>query len=453
MSTGNLVRDDSKPAEGEQAGGWGREIYALTERLFPLHRSITGDGVRRTLQIMGEYVPLSISEVPTGTPVFDWEIPKEWTVREAFISDSHGRHVVDLRNNNLHIVGYSMPIRATMPLQELLPHLHTLPDRPESIPYLNSYWKEYWGFCLSHNTKLGMASGDYDVVIDSSLEDGHLSYGEYLIPGDSSEEVLLFSHTCHPSLGNDNCSGLAVTTVLARLLASRSLRYSYRFLWAPSTIGSLAWLSRNPEATSRVRHGLVLTGFGDPGAFTYKQSRSGDALIDRVVPLVLDGFGPGSRIEPFSVYGYDERQFCSPGFNLAVGRLSRTPYGQYPQYHTSDDNLTFISPRQLGEALAVLVEIIDALECSERRYLNTSPYGEPRLGKRGLFRPIGGSGLSRLEEARLWALNLADGGHSVLDMAGRSRMDFGTLRTAIGELTACGLLREIADADASPSPP
>lgn len=452
MSTEHLVRDDSMTVDGEEGDGCGRAIYALIERLFPLHRSITGDGVRQTLRLMGEYVPLQMSEVPTGTAVFDWEIPKEWTVREAFISDSHGRRIVDLRNSNLHVVGYSTPVRATMPRHALEPHLHSRPDRPDSIPYLNSYWKEYWGFCLSHNTRLAMAEGDYQVVIDSSLEDGHLTYGEYLIPGESSEEVLLFSHTCHPSLCNDNCSGLAVTTLLARELASRSLRYSYRFLWAPSTIGSLAWLSRNAEAVGRIRHGLVLTGFGDPGAFTYKQTRSGDAQLDRIVPLVLDGFGPGSRVEPFSVYGYDERQFCSPGFNLAVGRLSRTPYGQYPQYHTSDDNLAFISPRQLGEAMAVLMEIIDAVECGERRYLNTSPYGEPRLGKRGLFRPIGGAGLSRLEEARLWALNLADGRHSVLDMAERSRMDFKTLRTAIGELAACGLLEEITEADPSLPP-
>lgn len=452
MSTEDLVRDDSAPAEVQEIATWGCEIYALVEQLLPLHRSITGDGVRQTLRLMGEYVPLRISEVPTGTPVFDWEIPKEWKVSEAYISDSCGRRIVDLRDNNLHLVGYSTPVRATMPLQELQTHLHTLPDRPDSIPYLNSYWKEYWGFCLSHNIKQAMAAGDYEVVIDSSLENGHLTYGEYLIPGKSSEEVLLFSHTCHPSLCNDNCSGLAVTTLLARALASRSLRYSCRFLWAPSTIGSLAWLSRNAEAVGRIRHGLVLTGFGDPGAFTYKRSRGGDARIDRVVPLVLDGFGPGSRIEPFSVYGYDERQFCSPGFNLAVGRLSRTPYGQYPEYHTSDDNLAFIRPRQLGESLAVLLEIIDALECSDQRYLNTSPYGEPRLGKRGLFRPIGGTALSRLEEARLWALNLADGSHSVLDMAERSRMDFRTLRTAIGELTACGLLQKIAEPDPSLPP-
>lgn len=428
---------------GDAATEPGRELYALIERLFPFHRSITGDAVRETLRLMGEYVPLRIVEIPTGTAVFDWEIPKEWTVRDAYISDSRGRRVVDIRDSNLHVVGYSVPVRAKMTLSALKEHLHTLPDRPDSIPYLNSYWKEYWGFCLAHNAMLALADGTYDVCIDSTLADGSLTYGEYLIPGQASDEVLLFSHTCHPSLGNDNCSGLAMTTLLARELASRSLRYSYRFLWAPSTIGSLAWLSRNAEAVARIRHGLVLTGFGDPGSFTYKRSRRGDAPIDRVVPLVLDRLAPGSRVEPFSVYGYDERQFCSPGFNLAIGRLSRTPYGQYPQYHTSDDNLAFVSPRQLDEALAVMVEIVDALEASGQRYLNTAPYGEPRLGKRGLFRPIGGTALSRLEEARLWVLNLADGSHSVLDMAERSHLDFPTLRTAIDELTACGLLRAV----------
>lgn len=422
----------------------GRELYALIERLYPIHRSITGDGVRETLRLMGECVPLRIVEIPTGTAVFDWEIPKEWRVRDAYISDGNGRRIVDFRDNNLHVVGYSVPVRAKMTLSALKEHLHTLPDRPDSIPYQNSYWKEYWGFCLAHNTMLALADGTYDVCIDSTLTDGSLTYGEYLIPGQTSDEVLLFSHTCHPSLCNDNCSGLAVTTLLARALSGRSLRYSYRFVWAPSTIGSLAWLSRNPEAIARIRHGLVLTGFGDAGSFTYKQSRN-DAPIDRIVPLVLRSHDEGARSIPFSIYGYDERQFCSPGFNLPVGRLSRTPFGEYPEYHTSADNLAFIAPARLADALAVLSDIVDAIECSGRRYLNLSPFGEPRLGKRGLFRPIGGTGLSRLEEARLWVLNLSDGGHQVLDIAERSRLDFATLRTAINELVGCDLLSEMAN--------
>jgi aminopeptidase-like protein len=432
-------------------------LYALVERLYPICRSITGDGVRQTLKILGEYVPLTILEVPTGTPVFDWEVPREWNIRDAYIQDASGRRVVDFNNSSLHVVSYSTPVRATLSLEELKPHLHTLPDHPSWIPYRTSYWKEYWGFCLAHQVLLQMQDTRYEVCIDSTLQDGHLTYAEYLVPGESEEEVLLFSHTCHPSMCNDNCSGLAVTTFLARRLSELSPRYSYRFIWAPGTIGSITWLRRNRDAVSRIRHGLVLTGLGDPGPFTYKRSRQGNAEIDRIVPHVVRCHDPRARIDDFSVYGYDERQFCSPGFNLPVGRLTRTPYGEYPEYHTSADDLNFIAPERLGEALAVLLQIVDAIEGADRRYVNTSPYGEPRLGKRGLFRPTGGAGLSHREEALLWLLNLSDGSHSVLDIAERSRLDFETLAAALADLVECGLLierlaRAIAEASTPTSP-
>ena len=333
-------------------------LYALVERLYPICRSITGEGVRQTLRILGEYVPLAIHEVSTGTPVFDWEVPKEWNIRDAYIKDASGRRVVDFNSSSLHVVSYSAPVRTTLSLDELKPHLHTLPDHPDWIPYRTSYWKEYWGFCLAHNVLLQMRDARYEVCIESTLQDGHLTYAEYLVPGKSEEEVLLFSHTCHPSMCNDNCSGLAVTTLLARRLGELSPRFSYRFVWAPGTIGSITWLSRNQDAVSRIRHGLVLTGFGDPGPFTYKRSRRGNAAIDRIVPHVILGHYPRARIDDFSVYGYDERQFCSPGFNLPVGRLTRTPYGEYPEYHTSADNLQFIAPERLGEALVILLQIV-----------------------------------------------------------------------------------------------
>jgi aminopeptidase-like protein len=416
------------------------DLYALVERLYPICRSITGEGVRQTLRILAEYVPLAVHEVPTGTPVFDWEVPREWNIRDAYIKDASGRRVIDFNSSSLHVVSYSTPVRATLSLDELKPHLHTLPDRPDWIPYRTSYWKEYWGFCLPHNVLLQMRDARYEVCIESTLQDGHLTYAECLVPGASEEEVLLFSHTCHPSMCNDNCSGLAVTTFLAQRLGELSLRYSYRFVWAPGTIGSITWLSRNQDAVSRIRHGLVLTGFGDPGPFTYKRSRRGNAAIDRIVTHVILGHDPDARIDDFSVYGYDERQFCSPGFNLPIGRLSRTPYGEYPEYHTSADDLHFIAPERLGEALAILLQIVDAIESSGRHYVNTCPYGEPRLGKRGLFRPTGGVGLSRREEALLWLLNLSDGSHSVLDIAERSKLDFQTLAEAIADLVECGLL-------------
>ena len=349
------------------------------ERLYPICRSITGEGVRQTLRILGEYVPLAVHEVPTGTPAFDWEVPREWNIRDAYIKDASGRRVVDFNSSSLHVVSYSTPVRATLSLEELEPHLRTLPDHPDWIPYRTSYWKEYWGFCLPHNDLLAMREPRYEVCIDSTLQDGHLTYAEYLVAGKSKEEVLLFSHTCHPSMCNDNCTGLAVTTFLARRLSELSPRYSYRFVWAPGTIGSITWLSRNRDAVSRIRHGLVLTGFGDPGPFTYKRSRRGNAAIDRIVPHVVGSHYPRARIDDFSVYGYDERQFCSPGFDLPVGRLTRTPYGEYPQYHTSADNLHFVAPERLGEALAILLQIVDAVESGDRRYVNTCPYGEPRL--------------------------------------------------------------------------
>jgi aminopeptidase-like protein len=417
-------------------------LYGLVERLYPICRSITGEGVRQTLRILGEYIPIAVHEVPTGTPVFDWEVPKEWNIRDAYIEDESGRRVVDFKSNNLHVVSYSTPVRATLSLEELKPHLHTLPDHPNWIPYRTSYWKEYWGFCLPHNLLLEMRDARYDVSIDSTLQNGHLTYAEYLVAGKSEEEVLLFSHTCHPSMCNDNCSGLAVTTFLARRLSELSPRYSYRFVWAPGTIGSLTWLSRNKDAVARIRHGLVLTGLGDPGPFTYKRSRRGNAVIDRIVSHVILGRNAHARIDDFSVYGYDERQFCSPGFDLPVGRLTRTPYGEYAEYHTSADDLNFIAPERLGEALAILLQIVDGIESSERCYVNTCPYGEPRLGKRGLFRSTGGAGLSRREEALLWMLNLSDGSHSVIDIAERSKIDFPTLAAAIADLIDCELLVE-----------
>jgi len=420
----------------------GQALYALVERLYPICRSITGDGVRHTLKILSEYIPLTVHEVPTGTPVFDWEVPKEWNIRDAFIKDAKGRRIVDFNDNTLHVVSYSTPVRATLSLGELKQHLHTLPDRPDWIPYRTSYWQEYWGFCLPHRQMLQMSDARYDVCIDSTLQDGHLSYAEHLIPGDSENEVLLFSHTCHPSMCNDNCSGLAVSAFLARRLSELSTRYSYRFVWAPGTIGSLTWLSRNREAVGRIRHGLVLTGLGDSSPFTYKRSRQGDAAIDRIVPHILRAHDCCARIDDFSVYGYDERQFCSPGFNLPVGRLTRTPYGEYPEYHTSADDLGFVEPERLDEALSVLLRIVDAIENGDRRYMNTSPYGEARLGKRGLFRPTGGAGLSRREEALLWLLNLSDGSNSVIDIAERSRLDLPTLTAAISDLVGCGLLTE-----------
>jgi len=330
-----------------------------------------------------------------------------------------------------------------MPLSELKPHLFTLPERPDWIPYRTSYYKEDWGFCLSHNRMLALEDGEYEVCIDSTLEGGHLTYGECYLPGRSTDEVLISSHACHPSLANDNLSGLAVATFLAQLLTGKDHHYSYRFLFIPGTIGAITWLAQNHETVGRIRHGLVLTCIGDAGGFHYKKSRRGNAEIDRAAAHVLRHQSEPSEVLEFSPYGYDERQYCSPGFNLPVGCLMRSVWGTFPEYHTSADNLAFIQPLQLAGSLRVCAAILDVLE-GNRRYRNQSPYGEPQLGRRNLYQS--GGGAPRLEiSARLWVLNLSDGEHSLLDIAERSGIPFPAIGAAARLLSQSGLLAVVSD--------
>jgi aminopeptidase-like protein len=428
----------------------GAELHRFAAELYPICRSITGDGVRQTLAQIHRRVPLQISEVPTGTQVFDWTVPKEWNIRDAYIKDTSGRRVVDFQRSNLHVLNYSTPVRATMPLSELKQRLFTLPEHADWIPYRTSYYKEAWGFCLSHNQMLALADGDYEVCIDSILTDGHLTYAECYVPGHSADEVLISTHACHPSLANDNLSGLAVATALAEFLSGQNLRYSYRFLFIPGTIGAITWLARNRENAARIHHGLVLTGIGDAGGFHYKKSRRGNAKIDEAAAHVLRHHGESSEILEFSPYGYDERQYCSPGFNLPVGCLMRSVWGTFPEYHTSADNLDFIQPAKLAESLRVCTAIVDVLE-SNRRYRNLSPYCEPQLGKRNLYRSTGGEAIGVEMNARLWVLNLSDGDHSLLDIAERSGLRFSTICDAAELLRDNGLLSVIAENVASKS--
>ncbi|HEV2779872.1 MAG TPA: DUF4910 domain-containing protein [Actinophytocola sp.] len=420
----------------------GREMHALVERLYPLCRSITGDGVRSTLDIVGELIPLTVHEVPTGTQVFDWTVPREWNIRDAYIADSSGARVVDFRASNLHVVGYSTPVDTTMTLDELRPHLHTLPEQPDLIPYRTSYYEPDWGFCLAQSTLDSLPDGRYRVVIDSTLADGHLTYAEHVVPGRVADEVLVSCHVCHPSLANDNLAGVAVASALARRLAGANPRYTYRFLFIPGTIGSITWLARNHERVGRIRHGLVLACAGDPGSLTYKRSRRGDAEIDRVVAHVLAASGRPHRIVDFSPYGYDERQFCSPGFNLGVGCLTRTPYAGYPEYHTSADTPDFVTPEAMADTLETVWEVVGVLE-GNRHYVNLSPYGEPQLGKRGLYESLGGrSDTKQAQLAMLWVLNLSDGDHSLLDIAERSGLPFAAVAAAADALHDADLLKE-----------
>jgi aminopeptidase-like protein len=421
----------------------GRQLYDCVADLYPICRSITGEGVRETLRRLQRQIPLTIHEIPSGTEVFDWTVPREWNVRDAYVKNARGERVVDFRRSNLHVVNYSVPVRGRMSLEELRPHLFTLPDRPEWIPYRTSYYKESWGFCLSQRQLEALEDGEYEVCIDSSLEPGSLSYGECHVPGESTDEILISCHVCHPSLANDNLSGIAIAAYLGQHLRRFSLRYSYRFLFIPGTIGSITWLSRNEPIVSRIRHGLVLACLGDAGRFTYKKSRRGDATVDRAAVHVLRQRGDHEVLE-FSPYGYDERQFCSPGFNLPVGRLSRTPHGCFPEYHTSADDLSFVHPAQLAASFATCLAILDVLE-NDRTYVNQNPKGEPQLGKRGLYHAIGGLAHSPVSEmAMLWVLNLSDGQHSLLDIAERSGCAFDVIHRAATVLGDHGLLKETA---------
>ena len=422
----------------------GAEMYRWASDLFPICRSLTGDGVRETLAYLGRLVPsLTVHEVPSGTEAFDWTVPDEWNIRDAFIEDESGRRVVDFSRSNLHVVGYSTPVDEWLTLEELQPHLHSLPDQPDAIPYVTSYYAKRWGFCLPHSTREALPDGRYHAVIDSTLEPGSLTYGEVLIPGRDSREILLSTYICHPSLANDNLAGATVAAFAGRLLGGLRRRYSYRLLFVPGTIGSIAWLAQNEATVGRIAHGLVLACLGDGGHPTFKQSRRGDAEIDRVAGHVLRHRG-AHDIAGFSPYGYDERQYCSPGFDLPVGCLMRTPHGRYPEYHTSADNLDLVRPEALADSLDLLLEILEVLE-HNRTYVSQNLKCEPQLGKRGLYRSMGGlADAGVVEMALLWVLSLSDGQHSLLDIAERAGQAFDGVHRAAELLVEHGLLKEAA---------
>jgi aminopeptidase-like protein len=426
----------------------GHAMFELIEQLYPICRSLTGDGVRKTLQIVSGLVALEIHDVPTGMPVLDWSVPREWNIRDAYVADPSGHRVIDFRRHNLHVVSYSTPVRARMSLSELRPHLHALPERPDLIPYVTSYYNESWGFCIAQSELARLPDTEYEVVIDSELKDGSMTYGELFIAGETDDEVLLSAHVCHPSLANDNLSGIAVLAFLGRALRERRRRYSYRLLFGPGTIGSIAWLATHEDRVPHIKHGLVLAGVGDAGPPTYKRTRRGDAEIDRAMAYVLDASARPEAIRPFSPWGYDERQYNSPGFNLPVGCLMRTPHGTYPEYHTSGDNLDFISTTGLEDSLAICMRLLDIPE-RNRTDRNTNPKGEPQLGRRGLYSSTGGGPAGPDRLAVLWVLNLSDGDHSLLDIATRSGLDFDLVATAAAALESVGLLVPLPTASSS----
>ena len=417
--------------------------WRLVEDLFPLHRAVTGPGVRATLARVAQEIPIEVHEVPTGTPVLDWTVPDEWSVREAWIEGPDGRRFADISHSNLHLMSYSRPVRGRFSRAELDAHLHSIPDRPHAVPFKAALFGSSWAFCIAHEDRMALVEGDYEVCVDSTLAPGSLTYGELVLPGQTTDEVLLSTHICHPSLANDNLSGIAVLTELARRLANRSRLFTYRVLFIPGTFGSITWLATHRDAVARVRHGLVLTGLGDPSALHYKRSRRGATEIDRAAEIVFRDRGVGDRCIPFSPYGYDERQFCSPGFNLAVGRLSRSLHGEFPQYHTSDDNLSFIQEGQLFDSVDAVEAIFDVLE-TNRTMVNLAPEGEPQLGRRGLFTTLGGGIDSKsLEIVLLWVLSDSDGSKDLIDIAEHCGFPYTHVVRAANALESAGLLEAV----------
>jgi aminopeptidase-like protein len=419
------------------AAALGTEMHELMAELYPICRSLTGDGVRETIRILQREVPFEVTEVPSGTAVFDWTVPREWNIRDAWIAAPDGKRVVDFRESNLHALGYSTPIQARISLEELRGHLYTHADNPDWIPFRTSYYQENWGFCLSERALEQLQDGEYDVVIDSSLTDGTLTYAEAIVPGKATDEIFFSAYVCHPSLCNDNLSGVVLTSTLAKYLGRMQLRYSYRFLLAPSTIGPLCWLWKNEDRLDRIAGGLTISCAGDSGPPTYKLSRRGDTEIDRAAANIVSA--AGGRVFPFDPWGGNERQFCSPGFNLPIGVLTRSLHDEFAGYHSSADDLDLVRPEYLADSLHRCLEVVHVLE-TNRRYVNLNPKGEPQLGKRGLYRTIAGG--ASTEAALLWVLNLSDGQHTLLEISDRSGLPYREVLDAAETLEEHDLLAE-----------
>lgn len=421
------------------------EIEKYFDRLWPITRSLTGNGNRETLKILSELIDLQISEIPCGTQCFDWTVPAEWNVREAWIKNSKGEKIVDFSKNNLHIVGYSEPFKGKLRYEQLKPFLYTLPDQPDLIPYMTSYYKRRWGFCISYNQFLGLDEKDiYEVFIDSSFDDnGSMTIGEVIIKGKSEKEVLFSTYICHPSMANNELSGTLVSAfICSKLKEKNGLKYTYRFTFVPETIGSIYSLSVNGEHwRNNLQAGFVITCIGDEGKFTYKKSRRGNSLPDRAVEAVLSQTENKFKIVDFIPLGSDERQYCSPGFNLPVGSLMRTMYGKYPEYHTSGDNKDFISFEAMEESVLKYLEIIDVLERNEK-YINTMPFCEPQLGKRGLYPSLSSpSGNNEFVKAMMWILNLADGSNDLISISKISKIPISELIPIVDKLIEKGVLQ------------
>lgn len=429
------------------ADGSGARMLDLMRHTLHLPRSLTGDGVRHTLAAIARDVPVRVTEVPSGTPIADWTVPPEWRVREAHITGPDGVRVVDVAHNPLHLVGYSVPVREVMPLARLREHLHTLPQRPHAVPYRTAYWNPEWGFCMRHDDVRALPDGDYAVVVDTELDPhGSMTLGEIVIPGRTDGEVLISTPVCHPGLANDNLSGVALLAELGRVLTSLGpLRRTHRLLLSPGTVGPIAWLLANRERLPRIHGGLAVMCAGDPGALTYRCTKRGDTPVDRAAALVFGHAGEPTDIRPFLPWGGDERQYASPGFDLPIGAFTRTPPGEHPPNHTSDDDLTQVSAEALASSLGAVLGILQVME-EDARPVSRNPDGEPQLGRRGLTRRRGGEKGGQLEMALLWVMSFADGHHTLVDVAQRSGIAFPLVREAFDALLGAGL---VTDPDAS----
>ncbi len=426
---------DMEPTEGKR-------MHDLAKRLFPICRSITGDGVRETLNIIKESIPLSVHEVPSGTPAFDWTVPKEWNIKDAWVIDPRGKKIIEFKKNNLHVVGYSTPVDREMPLSELQEHLYSIPEQPDAIPYVTSYYQERWGFCLAHRERQSLEEGTYGVHIESELKDGSLSYGELIIPGATEKEIFLSTYVCHPSMANNELSGPVVATFLAQWIARAPRRYTYRIIFIPETIGSLTYLSKNIRAMKEnVVAGFNLTCVGDDRAFSYLPSRSGATRADKVALRVLRARHPGFVSYTYLERGSDERQYCSPGVDLPVASLMRTKYGAYPEYHTSLDDLELVTPEGLQGSYDVLKECLETLEANPA--YRAANFGEPQLGKRGLYPTLSRKGSTGYSvQMLLDVLAYADGTNDAAAFAEMFHASAAEVRSAIEALLAAKLIVE-----------